>query len=93
MGVLPEPVQMTVQPVKSPSRIINYPKETKSGATRIIEWKPGTNVVRRSTVLEFGRRVARNVRVECIVYTTCLDEEIVAEGNKFRCGLGFENAG
>jgi hypothetical protein len=39
------------------------------------------------------RQLRRNTRVECIASRAALDEETIAEENKFRGGLGFENAG
>jgi hypothetical protein len=51
------------------------------------------NMVTRCGALDFGGPLTRSGRVECVVDKVFLDSEAIAEGNKFRGGVGFEKAG
>jgi hypothetical protein len=82
-----------MQPVEPPGRIIDHAKEAKFGVARIIILNPETNAVGRNRVLEFGGRLSRNDRVECIMCRASLDKETIAEGNKLCSCPGFEKAG
>jgi hypothetical protein len=84
---------MIGQPVEPLFYIVDDAKKIKLGPTMIMILKPRTNMAGRIRMLELGGQPARNARVECIVCKASLDEETIAQENRFRGGLGFEKAG